>query len=473
MREVRMRPEPSSTTARIGAASLPLPMDVRLARRGGRAFVARALGGDITVTLPEVTGPAQVLVPRGFGHPLLGRVVGGQLRAEPAGEPCAPARWVPVGGVAAWLREIPMPRGPTRAIAPVAHRPGTGPWICIHPVATQWSALRLREPAMGRGPVAVAERWVLAASPAARARGVFRGMSVRLARRRCPGLVIRPPVAGIDLVEEVERRVGQWLGVASRSRGRILARLPDGVVPGPTALAWAERLARLLWQELGVEVRTAVANTAEAAVGLAGWLEAGWAAVAAGDAGGAWAARASMRARVTAGGGNAAWQGAPTPDLEGVVARAQGLAAGLSEVSRGGVLQVRVQGERGRASLRLRVPEGCGRTGLANLVGNVVRRQAAGLGAVHGVILASVAEGAVAPPPHRAEAARAERAVAAAGGGGGARRAVAGETGARGPGARAEAAGGGGALLVAASGDRGAPRPRRAARQLALLPRVR
>ncbi|MDP2312465.1 MAG: hypothetical protein Q8P41_06130 [Pseudomonadota bacterium] len=405
-----MSPFPLVAPPRIGAATLPLAMEVRLARRGGRAFAPRDQPGDVTIALPEVGGPATVLVPRGFGHPLFGRRVGGELRAEPAGEPCAPARWVPAGGVAAWLRAVPPPRGPTHAVRAEPVGEATGAWMCVRPAALAWSALRLVSPAAGHGPVAVADRWVRAVSPGARARGVTRGMSLALARRRCPELIAYAPSGGLDLGAEVARRLAAWFGGVTRRPGVLLVRLSGAAMPGPEALPAAERIARLLWQELGVEARIAVGATPEAARGLAALLEPGWVAVAAPMATSAWAGRAARAARCDAGSHRASWQGAPAPDLEGAVARATMLSGGLVRAARGGVLRLRLQGARGQADARVRVPSGCGRLGLARLVEALVRREGAAVGAIESMSLVCAAhEGAgakaIAAPPARGAAA--------------------------------------------------------------------
>lgn len=393
-----MLPFPLIAPPRIGAAALPVPMELRLARRGGRAFAPRDQLGDVTIALPEVGGAATVLVPRGFGHPLLGRRIGAELRAEPAGEPCAPARWVPAGGVAAWLRAVPPPRGPTHAVRPDPVGDGAGAWVCVRPAALAWSTLRLVTPAAGHGPVVVADRWVRAVSPAARGKGVSRGMSLALARRRCPDLVAYTPSAGLDLVAEVARRLEAWFGTVTHAsalrggggRGALLVRLPGSALPGAGALPAAERIARLLWQELGVEARIGVAPTADAAYGLAGFLEPGWVGVAAPMATAAWAGRAPRVAQCAAGSHRASWQGVAAPDLEGAVSRAGLLTAGLVRAARGGTLRLRLRGARGRADVRLRVPTGCGRVGLARLIEGVVRREGAGVGAIESLSIRTV-----------------------------------------------------------------------------------
>ncbi len=393
-----MRPDPVLLPARLGVALLPAAMDVPLARRGGRAFALRGPRSDLTVALPEVGGALQVLVPRGFGHPLIASRVSGEFRADPTGEPCAPARWVAAGGIAAWAREVPPPAGPTRAIAPLSARSADGPWICVRPAATAWAALRLREPAAGRGPVVVAARWVLGASAEARARGVCRGMSVALARRLCPGLVVRPPVAGIDLVSEVAQRMGEWFGESLKTRGCILARLPAQGALAPGALGQAQHVARLIWQELGVEVRVAIAATPDAAKRLARWLEPGWVAVAPVKATEAWAARPAARARMLTGVHRSGWCGTPTPDLEGAVARAQALAANLS-LAPSGSLRLVLDGEKHTAARVLVIPAGCGRSGRAELVGAAVRREGMLVGNIHTIRVSVVGGRPAAPEP--------------------------------------------------------------------------
>jgi hypothetical protein len=254
-------------------------------------------------------------------------------------------------------------------------------------------------PAAGHGPVAVADRWVRAVSPAARARGVARGMSLALARRHCPELVTYAPSGGVDLTAEVARRLEAWFGPVVTRRGGLFVRVSGPSAPGPDGVEVAERVARLLWQELGVESRIALAPTTEAARGLAALLEPGWVGVAAAAATAAWAGRTRSVARCAAGARRAAWRGAPLPDLEGAVARAALLTGGLRRSARGNLLRVRIAGARASADVRVRVPERCGRVGLARLVEGVLRREGAALGPIEAVALALLPSPSVAPAP--------------------------------------------------------------------------
>lgn len=62
---------------------------------GGRRYAV----GEVVVCRGEATNTEPVvLVPRGPGRPMLGRVVGEALTGD-AGEPCAPARWTVAGRI--------------------------------------------------------------------------------------------------------------------------------------------------------------------------------------------------------------------------------------------------------------------------------------------------------------------------------------------------------------------------------------
>lgn len=398
---------PHTNPLRYTTAPLPIEMEARLAQAQGRAFAPRT-GGDLTVTLPNVGGVATFLVPRGFGHPLPARRLGAELRADPGGEACSPARWVPTGGVAAWLRHVPTPRGPIRAVpASLLHEDGGhGPHVYVRPVSLAWSAARLRAPSAGHGAVAVADRRVIAPSPAARAAGVVRGMSLRLAARRCPGLVFVPPAAA-DLRPEVARRLAGLFGVVQVHGPGFIARLPEAVLAQPAALDVAEHIARLLWQELGVEARITIANTVAGAVALSRWLEPGWVAVAAPGADAELGSRRSGGGRVLTTSRGASWAGPATPDLEAVVTRAGVLAGTLTRAARGATLRLVVRGARGTRRIRVRIPLACTRRGLVRLVEALIRREAAPLGAVDSVRLSV-------HPTRVAQASRAARSLASA-----------------------------------------------------------
>jgi hypothetical protein len=92
------------------------------------------------------------------------------------------------------------------------------------------------------------------------------------------------------------------------------------------------------------------------------------------------------------------------PDLEGAVARAALLTGALLRASRGNFLRVRLTGARAKADVRVRVPERCGRIGLARLVEGVVRREGAALGPIDAVALAMLSVPAVAAAPARVAA---------------------------------------------------------------------
>jgi hypothetical protein len=277
----------------------------------------------------------------------------------------------------------------------------------VRPAALAWSAARLLSPAAGHGAVVVADRRVLGASPVARSRGIIRGMSLALARRRCPNLQVWAAAEGA-LQQSVGERLGGWLGPVTGIRGGFLARLPANCGEPRAALDAAARLARLLWQELGVECRVSVAATAGAARGLAALLEPGWVGHAAASAADAWARPAPRAAASSAGESEAIWAGAAMPDIEGVAARARILSEPLARAARGGVLRVRVVGARGSRSKRVRVPAGCSPGGVTRLVEAVVRREGAALGPISSLRITRL------PPRANAEESRVRSAVAPA-----------------------------------------------------------
>ena len=370
---------PRLTPSLLGGAS-----GARLARRGARSFKR---GGDVVVTLPHAAGPLHVLVPRGHGQPLIARrQLGGGFCAAVTGEPCAATRWTSAGAIAAWLREIPSPRGPSPALSPLGcfapaegvGTEGTGPWVCVRVVAASWAAARRADPSVGHGTVAVAGRWVLGVSPAARARGVCRGMSLSRARSLCPGIRLVPPAEGAmpsELVDEVVALLERDLGAVTRRRGAVLVRLASGPAnerPGDR-LAQAGHLARRLWQALGVEVRIAVADAPEDAVALSRQLDVGWVAVVPPSANGAWHARHAAPGTWTTGRKSATWRGPLIPDLEGAATVCRDLSRALALGEGGGTVRIVAAGPGGEVRVVVPLPPGCDRATRATLVEAAVR----------------------------------------------------------------------------------------------------
>jgi hypothetical protein len=371
---------------RLSPAPEASPLAARLARRGGRAFL---IGDELVLAMPGAGGP-QVLVPRGFGRPLLAVSVAGAMRALGTGAPCHPARWVSVGGVAARVREVPLPRGPARAL-PAQDAPAgdaEGPWLVVRTEALAGSAARLLDPSVGHGAVVVAGPRVRAVSAQAARAGVRLGQSVALARRKCPG--VRVVAAPDDAA--VEAAVAGVVG-GEKVGGAWRVRLPAGGDAGEHAA----RVLRRLWQRAGVEAAGAVAERVEDAAGLARVLRPGQVGVVPAAAAGAWAGRGGP-GRWWAGDRAASWQGAALPDLDGAIARARGLADAVP--ARDGALRFTVRGEQGEARVDVPLPRGCDRALRDAAIDAGLRGRLAGVGAVVAVRL-SVRDsgGAVAAPP--------------------------------------------------------------------------
>ena len=348
---------PAFPATRLGAA---------VQARGGRCFDVRHTGsaadGDVIVAAPDAAGSRTVLVPRGLGKPLLGRNAGAAWQSEASGEACSPRRWVAVGGLAARIRFVPLPRGP----APVV-RPGqrfaiaTGPFLALRVVAPEWAAACRVDASLAQGPVAVFNKFVRAVSPDAVAAGVAVGMSLRLARRRCPHLRLVGP-GGVDIVGEMALLLEAELGHVTRAGGALLVRLPNA--PVGELLGLSERLVVRLWQALGVRVRAAIAADAECASELARVLEPEMLAYVPGNAHSVWRRGAALRGR--------SGRRVSIPDVEGVVARAKAMLAGV----------------RGPGELRLTTDHGMqrvfvlGARAAAVLVEDTLRQRGVRLGAV-------------------------------------------------------------------------------------------
>lgn len=344
-------------------------------RRGGRLFrvASGPTTGDLLVSLPSAPGPLLVLAPKGLGRALLARGAG-PWRAEGSGERCLSARWTVAGGAAAWVRRVPLPRGPMDVVQPGTPPVGEpGAWICVAPVDPMWAAARVADPAAGHGAVVLADRWVRAASPAARACGVVRGMSVPRARRLCSGLLVLPVVDAEPVWSSLAELVEGELGVALRGRGGLVCPVPR-MAPA-AAMGLATRLVQRAWQVAGVEVRVGIATDLASARALTRVLDAAQVGVVTASAGDAWTRRPV--AGVQAGG--TGWRGAPLPDVEGAVTMARGLVRAAPREPE----QVVVHGARSRVVLA--IPPG--RANVADRVEVVLRRAVASIGPVYGLRL--------------------------------------------------------------------------------------
>lgn len=358
--------QPLAPEGRLGEAVL---------RRGGRVFrvATGPTTGDLLVSLPAAPGPLLVLAPKGLGRALLARGAG-PWKAEGSGERCVPARWTVAGGAAAWVRRVVLPRGPTDVVQPGTPPVGQpGAWICVAPVDPMWAAARVADPAAGHGAVVLADRWVRAASPAARACGIVRGMSVARARRLCAGLRVLPPVEVQPVWDALSELVEGELGVAMRGRGGLVCPLPR-MAPA-AGMALATRLVQRAWQAAGVEVRVGIATDLASARALTRVLDAGQVGIVTASAGDVWTRR--PRADVAMSG--TSWRGAPLPDVEGAIT----MARGLVRSSRGEPEQVVIRGARSEVV----VPVPLGRANVAERVEAALRRQIPMVGAVYAIRL--------------------------------------------------------------------------------------
>lgn len=330
------------------------PLAGALRRRGGRAFRIDVgpTRGDLVLALPAAPGPLRVIAPRGLGRSLLARG-NGPWRAEGGGERCLPARWVGVGGVAAWLREVERPRA-ADAVAPGQARSGDGLHVVVLPVDAAWAEARRADPSVGRGPVVLLRAGrVVGLSPQARAAGLRRGMSLRLARRRVPELRAVEGVEGEAMYARLGALLAQEVAEPGRVRGGWAATLP--AAKSAAAMGLAAWIVARAWQALGVEVRVAVGPDRASTLALARALPAGLAGVVTASAGAAWTAPG--RAPVV------------LPDLEGLVVGAREIARGARDGDR-----LRLVGAAGSVEVELAPGRG------ADRAEQLVRRHGLALG---------------------------------------------------------------------------------------------
>lgn len=356
------------------------PFGERVARFGGRCFLTRggygSSEGDLLVTLPPVTGGRCVIVPKGMGNAVVARPVVGGWLAEGSGSALSPTRWSCVGGLAAWVRGVRLPVGPMGAF-PARERPvgEGGAWMAIRPVGVMWAEARRADPSAGRGAVVVADRWVRAVSPSARACGISVGMSCAKARSLCPTVrFVSPPPRG-DAWERIAEVLSAEFSEVFRTGAGFLVRA--GSVRGGSALALGERIALRLWQSVGVESRIAVAASAAEARALAAVLDPSQVAVSPTGVAEVWGGRCAG-ASISRSTRSGNWRGPAVPDVEGVVTLCRSLAP-----SSASGLSITLDSEHGL--VRLSVPAGPLSAGAR--VESCVRENALSIGRIHGVRL--------------------------------------------------------------------------------------
>ena len=113
----------SSPAVHVPRIRLESPTRGRVTRWGQvSGFVYRA--GDSLVLAEPTSDALLLLVPRGWGNPMLGRQRREGLFAEPGGVPASPARWQVAGRVAAVERDLERAvAGPGRWAVSVVLRP--------------------------------------------------------------------------------------------------------------------------------------------------------------------------------------------------------------------------------------------------------------------------------------------------------------------------------------------------------------
>lgn len=295
-------------------------LGAEVAALGGRCFTVRHAGaaadGDLLVAVPGPERSRQVLLPRGFGRPLLARQAPGGWLVEGSGETCSPRRWITAGGLAARVRRYQLPAGPAAAqprlsrVAPAEGAPAM--WLAVRLEAPLVAPVVLARPELRGTPLAVCTARVRDVSPEARAAGVRPGMSLRLALRRCPGLrFVEPPA--VSAHAEVRALLEAEVGNVQQERRGLLVPITAGSVG--ELFSVAERIALRIWQAAGVKVRLAIASDGQLAMRFARLLASGSVAYVPASADAVW-----RRSRPR--------PGSPAmPDVEGIVAAARAVAA--------------------------------------------------------------------------------------------------------------------------------------------------
>jgi hypothetical protein len=330
---------------KLSPVALPAGPARVLAPLGGRAFEMQDASRTLILTAPGAADSRLVIVPRGLGRPTFAERDPRGFRSRPTGEVCAPRRWLAAGGVCALISRGGASVGP-RACAPALPAPDGPPrWLAIR--IPGLDLIAAAGAASSAEPVAVLAGRVRAVSAAAAARGVCRGMSAPLARRRCPGLrMVAPGEAGALLARVAAELEGE-LGSVRRERRTLLVQVACGARHAD-ALSYGGVLARRLWQAAGVTVAVAIAGSPDAAARLARLLEAGDCAVVPKGGEGPWSCRGprvGSERRSTAG---ASWWGPRLEDIEGAVAEARALAFAVAAPC-----TLDVAGPRGRIRVRL------------------------------------------------------------------------------------------------------------------------
>lgn len=326
----------SKVAVRLAAVSPEGTATRNVLQKGGRVWVFRDMDGsplgDRLCTLLGVEGEVVVLSPKGFGRPLLARNTQWGWRGLPNGEPCAVERWLPTGGVAAWLHAAgaPFRGGPMLALGNATM--GGEAFVAVRARAlvteeARQSVLRLLEGALE---VQVLE----------------------------DGLVATLPAAGEDL------RI-------------VMARL--------------ERVALRL-RVLMPDVRMAAAADAEAAARLGACVDAGWLGVAPGVAVAAWKQAAAPGVGISIGRRVGRWKGPSIPDIDGVVSLSRTMSSELPMQSGGGSVRVGLHGERGFCIFRVPYRRGCTAPQVASQVAAAVCEHFFQVGAVTAVSVALIEE---------------------------------------------------------------------------------
>ncbi len=308
------------------------------------------------------------MVPRGHGLPVLAVKRGAQFLEARSGATCSPVRWQPVGGVAAWLRELPAPR-PATPVGEVALHAGAWTFVRVHRLAL--SVARVSEGAPAG--VAVGGRLV-AVNGRASARGAGPGTSVA----KAGSLGVQVVVGGDEAaaLSRLEDHLAAAYGAVERMRGGFLIR---GGPAGDAAngLGVLAQLRARLWQVTGLTVKVVSGPDPRSVAAAARHMPGNCVAVLPSSAASVWPA-VRVTERVRPGGTRSRWDGQALVDVESVVSLAQALVGAGSARDRD--VGLTFWTDRGRLAAELTLPANAGRTEVHSRVENAVR-QSLGFGA--------------------------------------------------------------------------------------------
>jgi len=326
---------------------------VPLLSRGARVFRAAGPGQDRLVTLPGRLGEV-VLVPRGHGSPRLAREQLGQFRDTETGVVLSTCRWEPAGTVAAYLREVAMPRLGV-PVPPVRLRAGGVTLLRVHRLGA--TAARCTE-----SPSAVVSGGrVRSVNAKAGAKGLVVGARAREAAAL--GVVTVAPgdeQARLDAL-------GAWLraeyGTVERVRGGFLvAGVPEA--QGVAGLAALADLRARAWQATGLCTKIVAGPSPRAVLTLGRRLPGNYVGVVTDSA--SWERPADVQLRL---GSTGRWQARAVADVEGLVVLAQALLS----AARGDV-RATLTTPTGLVSVSVVIPAEAGRTEACSRVEVAVRR---------------------------------------------------------------------------------------------------